>query len=148
MLKDGKVEATMVSQPFDFALLDAGCVVLFDSRKAFPCYPFAVVVVSQEWGSTHEREILQFLRILQGSLSWLQEPGNRAQAVSILCSSTRVEERHGRQTYDYFFSSRGDTSLEIDERGIATILRLLDRVGARPADYVNRSYLAKLASSS
>ena len=147
MMKAGDVDATMVSQPWDFLLLDAGCKVLYDSREVFPRFPFAVVVVSKDWAAAHEEEVVRFLRILQESRSWLQNPRNRDRAVSILCSFTGSEEKAALQTYDYYFAGSGITSMEIDEEGITTILKLLDNSGAKPENYVNRSYLSKLETS-
>jgi len=144
MLRDGGVEATVVSQPYDFLLQDAGCAVLFDSREVFPRFPFAVAVVAQDWAATHEEEVLQFLRILRESRSWLQNLRNRDRAVSILCNVTGAQEKAGFQTYDYYFAGPGSTSLEIDAEGMDTILSLLGKSGANWANYVNRSYLVKL----
>lgn len=146
-LQEGKVEATLVSQPFDFVLLNGGCRVLFDSRQSFPHYPFAVAVVSQEWAGQHEGEVVSFLRVLQRAVSWLEDPGHRARAAAVLARATGAGEEVALQTYDYYFARRLRSTLEIDPKGIATILSLLDRTGVKPEDYLDRRYLAALASS-
>lgn len=144
LLQDGGAEATMVSQPFDFLLMDAGCEILFDSREVFPHYPFAVAVVSKDWAASHDKEVLLFLRVLRESRAWLQDRGNRDRAVDILCRFTGTEEKAGFQTYDYFFATSGESSMEIDEKAIATTLQLLGKPGASPGSYVDRSYLTKI----
>jgi 2,6-dihydroxypseudooxynicotine hydrolase len=83
-MKTGEVAASLLNPPFDANLVAQGFVALARMNEAFPTYPGPVMAARRSWASTHERELLAFIRAYDAAVSWLEDPSHEAEAVKML----------------------------------------------------------------
>jgi len=126
-LKQGSIEATMVTQPFDFVLEDAGFRCLASSLEIVPNYPFTVCVARRE--DSAREELALFLRALNRTWLWLCDRSNRKRATESLSRYTETPEKQAEKTYDLYVASPSPPSLVPTEDGVATVLELLAESG-------------------
>ncbi|MFQ5902780.1 MAG: ABC transporter substrate-binding protein, partial [Candidatus Binatia bacterium] len=74
-LRQGHLAATMVTEPFDFLLEEAGFKKLASSLEVVPSYPFTVSVARRE--KEVNENFVCFLRALKKAWQWLADPENR-----------------------------------------------------------------------
>lgn len=147
-LKQGLINATMVTQPFDFLLKEAGFTVIASSLEAVPTYPFTVCVIRKE--QAIDQKFVAFLRALTKAWEWLARPANRARAVEILSRATETGTAQAERTYDLYLELPSPPSLEPTHEGVATMLDLLAESGRLPLPlpparrYVDERYFERL----
>jgi len=76
----GRIDATMVTEPFTFTLEDAGVTLLGDLRQALPDFPFALCIVRD----AGPRELETYLDVLRWARERLRDPA----AAVILAAAT------------------------------------------------------------
>jgi ABC-type nitrate/sulfonate/bicarbonate transport system substrate-binding protein len=147
-LKQGALNATMVTQPFDFLLEEEGFTFLASSLEVVPGYPFTVCVVRE--AKEIDDKIVAFLKALRRSWEWLADRGNRVRAVEILSRSTETPPRQAERTYELYLSPPEPPSFAPTEEGIATMLQLLAESGRLPLPlpparrYIDERYFEKI----
>jgi ABC-type nitrate/sulfonate/bicarbonate transport system substrate-binding protein len=147
-LKQGLITATMVTQPFDFLLEEAGFGVIASSLDAVPTYPFTVCVVRKT--PDIDEKFVAFLKVLKRAWEWLADPANRARAVEILSRATETAPAQAERTYDLYLELPSPPSLEPTHEGVATMLDLLAESGRLPRPlptarrYVDERYFERL----
>lgn len=147
-LRQGHLAATMVTQPFDFLLEEAGFRALASSSEIVPHYPFTVCVVRREDGVNEG--IVRFLKSLRKAWQWLANPVNREHAVTILSRFTDTPEKQAVATYDLYLNPPSPPSLAPKEEGVATMLELLVESGHLPLPiaparrYIDARYFRRL----
>lgn len=147
-LERGLLAATMVTQPFDFFLEEAGFRILASSSEVVPHYPFTVCVVRRE-DKINERT-LSFLQSLKRAWDWLANPANREGAVKILSRSTKTPEKQAQATYDLYLKPPTAPNLAPTPEGVATILEVLLESGRLslplppPQTFIDERYVKRL----
>ena len=147
-LKQGSISATMVTQPFDFLLEDAGFTVIATSLEAVPTYPFTVCVIRKM--EEPDENFLGFLRAVKRAWDWLAEPLNQAKAVEILSRVTETAPAQAERTYELYLEFASPPSLEPTHEGVATMLDLLAESGRLPLPlpparrYIDERYFERL----
>lgn len=150
-LKQGLLAATMVTQPFDFALEEEGFSVLASSSEVIPHYPFTVSVVRR--GDAINEKILSFLQSLKMAWQWLADRGNRKRAAEILSRFTKTPERQAEATYDLYLNPPSPPSLAPTQEGVAAVLELLAESGRLPYPlsparrFIDERYFEKVMSN-
>ena len=129
-LKQGVIAATMVTQPFDFLLEEAGFAVIASSLEAVPTYPFTVCVIRKE--QEIDQKYVAFLRALMNAWEWLAQLANRAKAVEILSRATETAPAQAERTYELYLELPSPPSLEPTHERVATLLDLLAESGRLP----------------
>ena len=149
-LKQGTLEATMVTEPFDFFLEKEGFRCLASSSEVVPHYPFTVCVIRRE--KELREEILKFLSSLKNAWSWLVQPANRQKAVDILCQSTDTAMEHSQSTYDLYCRPPSLPSFKPTQEGVQTFLELFFEDGRIPSlsldaqGFIDERYFLSLES--
>jgi ABC-type nitrate/sulfonate/bicarbonate transport system substrate-binding protein len=85
----GRVEATMVSEPFTFTLEDAGVPLLGDLRQALPDFPFVLCVVRENGPAGLET----YLDVLRRARERLRDPASAAVLAGVTGCTLEVAER-------------------------------------------------------
>jgi ABC-type nitrate/sulfonate/bicarbonate transport system substrate-binding protein len=122
-LKQGALNATMVTEPFHFLLEKEGFSFLGSSVEVVPAYPFTVCVVRK--ASEVDERFVNFLRAIKKAWDWLAAPEHRSSAVEILSRATETPPALAEQTYELYLNRPEPPSLEPTEIGVATVLELL-----------------------
>jgi NitT/TauT family transport system substrate-binding protein len=147
-LQQGLLAATMVTQPFDFLLEEAGFRSLASSSEVVPHYPFTVCVVRRK--ETIDEKAVSFLHSLKGAWEWFANPANRQDAVKILSRSTKTPEKQAQATYDLYLNPPLPPDLAPTYEGVATILELLAESGRLlpplrpPQTFIDERYVKRL----
>jgi ABC-type nitrate/sulfonate/bicarbonate transport system substrate-binding protein len=150
-LKQGKLSATMVTEPFHFLLEKDGFRLLGSSVEVVPNYPFTVALVRKT--EDLDERFVNFLRALKNAWNWLADPANRPKAVEILGRATETPPAQARQTYDLYLNPPSPPSLEPMEKGVTAVLELLTEIGrlALPLPaaerYIDSRYFKALGAS-
>jgi ABC-type nitrate/sulfonate/bicarbonate transport system substrate-binding protein len=147
-LKQGALNATMVTEPFHFLLENEGFVFLGSSVEVVPAYPFTVCVVRK--ASEVDEGLVKFLRAIKQSWDWLADSANRTSAVEILSRATETPPALAEQTYELYLNPPEPPSLEPTEIGVAAVLELLAESKRLPLPlpparrYIDERYFERL----
>jgi ABC-type nitrate/sulfonate/bicarbonate transport system substrate-binding protein len=151
-LRQGEVNATMVTEPFHFILEQEGFTFVGSSIEAAPAYPFTVAIVRTT--NEGDEKFVGFLKSLKNAWSWLAGAANRAEAVGILSRATDTPPAQADRTYDLYLSPPAPPSLEPAATGVATVLELLAESGRlssplpEAAQYIDSRYFERLEAPS
>jgi ABC-type nitrate/sulfonate/bicarbonate transport system substrate-binding protein len=136
----GAVAATMLSPPFDLKAVDDGMKKLGDAFEVFRGVG-VVFAVSNAWARAHADALVGFLRAAAKAQSFLYDPKNKDEAVTILVKVTKSPREDIAKSYDSFYGATKIMApdLELTE---AAIKPWLDLRGSseQPARYMDLSY--------
>lgn len=83
-VKEGFHAGTISIEPFTSLAIAAGFHVLRRSTESFPAYQGGIVAARQSWASKNAAPVKAFIRAYLKGLAWTLEPGNRAEAATLL----------------------------------------------------------------
>jgi ABC-type nitrate/sulfonate/bicarbonate transport system substrate-binding protein len=147
-LREGAINATMVTEPFHFLLEKDGFHFLGSSVEVVPAYPFTVCLVRK--ATEVDERFVNFLKAIKRAWEWLAEPANRAKAVDILSRETNTDPALAEQTYDFYLADPSPPSLEPTDIGVAAVLELLAESKRLPLPlpparrYIDERYFERL----
>lgn len=147
-LRQGAIDATMVTEPFHFLLEKEGFTFIGSSIEAAPAYPFTVAVVRRS--AEIDDRFVNFLETLQRAWEWLAGPANRPRAVEILSRAVGTTPDLAEQTYELYLATPEPPSLEPTELGVAAVLDLLAESKRLPMPlpparrYIDTRYFEKI----
>jgi ABC-type nitrate/sulfonate/bicarbonate transport system substrate-binding protein len=105
-LQSGAIQAALIDQPQDFALISAGFGRLGLSIDVVKDYAWAWGVVRSDWAAANQDAVVRFLKALRQSVTWFYDPANRQQAIDILVRETGVSADDASSTYDIWSKSK------------------------------------------
>lgn len=147
----GKHDATQVRTPFDLLVRQRGFNQLA-TAESLGAYQGTIGSARRAWASSHEKELVGFLRGYRAGVDWLYDRANRDIVEAILVANIRdMTPALAKQSYDLLLADRGgmtrDLALDLD--GIRTVLVLRSKYGTPqktltdPLRYVDLSYYEK-----
>lgn len=101
-LKGGAASASLLNAPFDRNLFAAGFGSLGIISGFFPAYPGAVAAARRAWAQRNEKQLIAFIRAYNAGYAWLQNPGNKAEAVKMLPARLGIEAEAAAKAYERF----------------------------------------------
>lgn len=133
-LQADEVDAALLTQPYDFLLLERGYRRLAVVDEVVPDYPFACLAARRTPGPEERVALVAFLRATAASGAWLRDPANAAEATAILAKATGLERPLAERTYALYFDARPALArgVEIEPDGIGQVLSLLAQAGRVP----------------
>ncbi|HZQ74240.1 MAG TPA: ABC transporter substrate-binding protein [Burkholderiales bacterium] len=148
-LREGKIDAALVTPPFSFALAAQGAPTLARARDYLPRYLGSCAVTTRRWASANGPRLRAYARAYRESLAWALEPANRTAAVAHLARTFNLEAPLANRTFDALADP--DDGLfrdaRIDSAGIDTVLDLRIEAGLLgpqrpdPSRYYDGRYL-------
>ncbi len=146
-----RVQAALVSQPFDFRAAAEGYHRLLDIGAYGKNYGFLVILSKPSWLKGHAKEARGYLKALADAVDWLYDPKNRDEAIKILAAHTKLPPKYAAQTYDYYIKELKPFSrnLVIPEGIVDSTVQTLVEIGdikkseVNAAKIVDASYLPK-----
>jgi ABC-type nitrate/sulfonate/bicarbonate transport system substrate-binding protein len=150
-MKDGKVKAAVLNEPFDALGRQAGMRELTSSVKALGPYQGTCFGADRAWVKANKASVVAFARAYLDAVDWLYEPGNRKEAGAILAKrltrlSPEAAERTVAASTDASAPSHISRDGSLDADGIKTVIALRNEYG-RPqktlgdvSRYVDLSY--------
>ncbi|HEX5864339.1 MAG TPA: ABC transporter substrate-binding protein [Casimicrobiaceae bacterium] len=147
----GKHDATLVRTPFDLLVRQRGFNQLA-TAESLGAYQGTIGSARRAWASSHEKELVGFLRAYRAGVDWLYDRSNRDIVEAILVANIRdMTPALAKQSHDLLLADKGgmtrDLALDLD--GIRTVLVLRSKYGTPqktltdPLRYVDLSYYEK-----
>lgn len=99
-LESGGVAAALIGQPQDYALIEAGYVLLDTSDSAVSDFAWQWVVTETEWAEANTEAVAAFVRAVQTAVDWWYEPANEDRAVEIMVEYTETSQDAAAHTYE------------------------------------------------
>lgn len=101
-MKDGKAAASWLNPPFDRNLFAAGFGSLGTTMEFFPSYPGSVAACRRAWAAQNAERLIAFIRAFRGACRWLQDPSNKAAAVTLLPQRLNISTELAGRAFDAF----------------------------------------------
>ena len=99
-LQSGSVAAAILLPPSVFRAIDAGFVPLGSLPSVMPVFPYTGYVGRTDLATKRPDALLAFTKGYLRGVRWLNDPANKAHAVSILATGTNSSDDESRRTYD------------------------------------------------
>lgn len=145
-LKDGAASASLLNPPFDRSLFAAGFGSLGSINDFFPAYPGSIAATRRAWARSNQRQLIAFIRAMNAGYAWLQNPANKAEAMTMLPARLGVSGEVAAQAFDRF-AGRPRPAITAD--GLRQVIDVVwDAEGykppkASPDKYMDPSYLQR-----
>jgi len=125
-LMSGTVDAAILLPPFSFRATSQGYPLLTEVSKYFPSFPLDLVGTNVGWAKTHGDVLEGYLRGYLQGVRWINDPANRAQALTILSEATNTAPDDAAKTYDVYvrgkvYNETGTTPADGMDKVIATL---------------------------
>jgi ABC-type nitrate/sulfonate/bicarbonate transport system substrate-binding protein len=153
-LRQGAVDAAMLTHPFEARLLAEGYSLLGYTSDYWTDYAFTTLNVRRNWAEDHAEALVAFLRATARAGRWLSDPANAAVAQRVLATATELPTAEVAETYRRYVQQGGVLAREgeISEAGLRAVLDVMreeNLVAAAPAVewYVDRSYWLRAQAS-
>jgi ABC-type nitrate/sulfonate/bicarbonate transport system substrate-binding protein len=95
-LKDGKMSAALVSEPFTTQAKNAGYTFLGEAVSAVGPYLASVQITNRAWAQQNEAAMVGYIRGLVNAVDWLYDASNTDEAVKILAAKVNTSEAVAR----------------------------------------------------
>jgi NitT/TauT family transport system substrate-binding protein len=150
-LSSRAVEASVLTQPFDFRAAQSGFHKLVDLAPLAKDFGFLVIVARPQWLKDNPVVAQGYLRALAQSIDWLLDPANKDEATAILAKSVKLDPSFAAQNYDLYIRDLKlfNPGLRFAKPMVESEVKALAEMGdfkstaKLPADLVNLDYLPK-----
>lgn len=152
-LAAGAVQASLLTQPFDFRAASMGYKKLLDIGAYGREYGFLTILANPDSLKRDPEMVRAYLRAISKATDWLYDQNNRAEAITLLTKYTKVTPEVAAQTYDYYikdlhpFSRKAALPKEIVEHTFKTLVELgdisKDEAAKSEGKLMDLSYLPK-----
>lgn len=127
-LKQRRIDAAMLTAPFDLELIRSGFQPLLNVGALFPSYAFTTINARRRWVLEHEAECAAFFRATRAAGDLLADPRRRQPSIAALAAATELNGEVLQQTYEAYLqpgvlSRHGTVSLA----GLQAVLAHMDR---------------------
>lgn len=145
-LKSGATFASLLNAPFDRNLLTAGFNSLGTTSEYFPHYPGSIGAARRGWAQRNEQQLIAFIRAFNDACTWLRDPGNKAEAITLLPPRLGIDAAVAARTYD---EMAGRPRPQITPDSLRQVIDIVwqaesfSHPPAAPAKYLDLSYLEK-----
>lgn len=151
-LMEGKIAATMISSPSELLPESKGYYRLGDTIKVFGAYQTSVGATRRSWAAKNGDQLVAFIRSYAAAIDWLQEPGNKNEAVAIYIKNLpKVPQAVAEKSYDVMLAGNEgfQKKAKLDPEGARMVLKLRSEFAkpqknlTDPAKYIDESYYRK-----
>lgn len=148
-LKRGAVDATILSQPFDFRAEADGFRGFEYVSDIVKDYLFQATTTTRAWASPRKDLLVRYMRAKIRAHRWIYDPRNKGEAVAILVKNTRLSEADALKTYELWIAERRPylaLDAELNVRGLQNVLEdlveqdLMKRPLPEPGRYVHSAF--------
>jgi ABC-type nitrate/sulfonate/bicarbonate transport system substrate-binding protein len=153
-LLEGKIAATLLTEPFILNALGAGCHLLARDFEMIPSYQGTCGAASRVWAEQHPDRLIRYIRAYVEATQWCFDRRNRRLCLDILARHNEIDGSAAEQTLDTLLEPEHGLypKAAINVSGVATALGLRAELGylACPVPavdkYVDLSYYRKALS--
>jgi ABC-type nitrate/sulfonate/bicarbonate transport system substrate-binding protein len=147
-LMEGKITATLLTEPFVRNALGAGCHLLARDFEMIPSYQGTCGAASRHWAEQHPDRLVRYIRAYVEATQWCFDRRNRKSCVDSLARHNEIDGIAAEHTLDALFHPKHGlyANAAINMSGVTAALELRAELGylAHPippvAKYVDLSY--------
>jgi ABC-type nitrate/sulfonate/bicarbonate transport system substrate-binding protein len=147
-LMDGKIAATLLTEPFVLNALGAGCHVLARDFEMIPSYQGTSGAASRRWAEQYPDRLVRYIRAYGEATRWCFESTNRRACLDILARHNEIAGPAAEHTLDALLHPQHGLykNAVVNMAGVTAALELRAELGylARPVPpvekYVDLSY--------
>lgn len=141
-LLDGKVSATLLTEPYVKNALAAGCHLLAKDGEMIPVYQGTCGAASRRWAQQHADCLIRYIRAYVQATQWCFELQNRRFCLDILSRHNGIDGAAAEKTLDALLNGEHGLYRQaaLNTSGVAAALDLRGEMGylARPAPPVEK----------
>jgi ABC-type nitrate/sulfonate/bicarbonate transport system substrate-binding protein len=153
-LTEGKITATLLTEPFVENALKARCHMLARDFEMTPSYQGTCGATSRRWAERHPDQLIQYIRAYVESTQWCFESHNRQACLEILARHNEIQGRAAEHTLAALLDPEQGLypAAAVNLSGVTAALEIRAELGflARPIPpaekYVDLSYYQKSLS--
>jgi ABC-type nitrate/sulfonate/bicarbonate transport system substrate-binding protein len=90
-LLEGKIAATLLTEPFVLNALKAGCRVLARDFEMIPCYQGTCAATSRRWAEQHPDRLVRYIRAYVQATQWCFASENRRDCLDMLARHNQID---------------------------------------------------------
>jgi ABC-type nitrate/sulfonate/bicarbonate transport system substrate-binding protein len=143
-LREGRIDAALVTPPFSVQLAAQGLRSLARARDYLPRYLGSCAVTTRRWAQANGDALLAYVRAYRESLAWVLDAANRAAATAHLAREFGLASDVAQRTFDALADPADGLFPDgaIDVQGLAAVLDLRVQAGLlrSPAPPTSRYY--------
>jgi ABC-type nitrate/sulfonate/bicarbonate transport system substrate-binding protein len=141
-LQSGAADAAILTAPYNFHAEAAGFTNLGLASEVVDM-PFSGVSTNRNWARSHKDTLEKFLKVYTRSIAWLSDPNNRAEAVALMMSVSKLSHDDVDKAYDFLIKSGFlEPTGTISRAKLASVVDALKQLGDIPADFaVDRLFI-------
>ncbi|HVO91763.1 MAG TPA: ABC transporter substrate-binding protein, partial [Terriglobales bacterium] len=147
-LMEGKIAATLLTEPFVLNALAAGCHLLARDCEMIPSYQGTCGAASRRWAEQHPDRLVRYIRAYREATRWCFDRANRRACLNILARHNEIDGTAAEQTLDALLDPTHGLypNAVVNRAGVTAALELRAELGylARPIPavekYVDLSY--------
>ena len=131
-LESGAADAALLTTPYNFHAEAAGYRNLGMTAETVDM-PFSGVSINRNWASRNMMTAQAYLAVYSKAILWLEDPGNRREAIDIMLAVSSLTPEDVERSYD--FLSRGhffETTGMISRARLGKVLEALQELGDIP----------------
>ena len=99
-LMEGKIAATLLTEPFILKALGAGCHLLARDFEMIPSYQGTCGAASRRWAEQHPDRLVRYIRAYGEATRWCFERPNRRACLDILARYNEIDGTAAEHTLD------------------------------------------------
>lgn len=99
-LMEGKVAATLLTEPFVLNALAAGCHLLARDFEMIPSYQGTCGAASRRWAEQHPGRLIRYIRAYGEATRWCFDRANRRACLDILARHNEIDGTAAEHTLD------------------------------------------------
>jgi ABC-type nitrate/sulfonate/bicarbonate transport system substrate-binding protein len=150
-LLEGKITATLLTEPFMRNALAAGCNLLARDFEMIPSYQGTCGAASRRWAEQHPDRLVHYIRAYVEATQWCFETRNRRSCLDILARRNEIDGPAAEHTLNALLDPEHGLypKAALNLSGVAAALELRAELGylARPIPpvekYIDLSYYRK-----
>ena len=147
-LMEGKIAATLLTEPFVLNALGAECHLLARDFEMVPSYQGTCGAASRRWAERHPDRLVRYIRAYAAATQWCFERPNRRTCLDMLARYNEIDGTAAEHTLEALFHSNHGlyANAVVNMSGVTAVLQLRAELGylAHPIPpvekYVDLSY--------
>jgi len=133
-LLEGKIAATLLTEPFIDAALRAGCRLLARDFEIAPSYQGTCGAASRSWAGRNSQRLIRYIRAYTQATRWCFAPENRRACLDLLARHHEMDRAAAELTLNALLDSAHGLypKAAVNLRGVAAVVELRADLGYLP----------------
>lgn len=130
-LMQGKIAATLLTEPFVSNALGAGCHLLAKDFEMIPSYQGTCGATSRRWAEQHPDRLVRYIRAYAEATQWCFEKANRRACLAILARYSEIDGPAAEHTFDALLHPQHGLypKADVNMSGVTAALELRAELG-------------------